>query len=106
VLAGEPAEFKQETFNEGRLSERMSLAPASHGLGLAAVGFSSGPVVEPQRSPSRYRRAAGKDHAFAGPSRPEPASRRVRAFAEAQTPGVPRIQRHYGNDLGLDGPIG
>ncbi len=38
VMAGNPAKFEQETFDEGRLAERISLAAASHGLG-AAVGW-------------------------------------------------------------------
>jgi nitroreductase len=41
VMAGNPAKFEQETFDEGRLAERISLAAASHGLG-AAVGWFSG----------------------------------------------------------------
>ena len=41
VMAGEPAKFEQETFDEGRLAERISLAAASHGLG-AAVGRFAG----------------------------------------------------------------
>ena len=40
VMAGNPAKFEQETFDEGRLAERISLA-ASHGLG-AAVGWFAG----------------------------------------------------------------
>ena len=41
VMAGDPAKFEQETFDEGRLAERISLAAASHGLG-AAVGWFTG----------------------------------------------------------------
>jgi nitroreductase len=41
VMAGNPAKFEQETFDEGRLAERISLAAASHGLG-AAVGWFAG----------------------------------------------------------------
>lgn len=41
VMAGDPAKFEQETFDEGRLAERISLAAASHGLG-AAVGWFAG----------------------------------------------------------------
>ena len=41
VMDGNPAKFEQETFDEGRLAERISLAAASHGLG-AAVGWFAG----------------------------------------------------------------
>jgi nitroreductase len=41
VMAGDPIKFEQETFDEGRLSERISLAAASYGLG-AAVGWFAG----------------------------------------------------------------
>ncbi len=41
VMAGNPAKFEQETFDEGRLAERISLAANSHGLG-AAVGWFAG----------------------------------------------------------------
>lgn len=41
VMAGNPAKVEQETFDEGRLAERISLAAASHGLG-AAVGWFAG----------------------------------------------------------------
>jgi hypothetical protein len=41
VMAGNPAKFEQETFDEGRMSERISLAAVSHGLG-AAVGWFAG----------------------------------------------------------------
>jgi nitroreductase len=41
VMEGNPAKFEQETFDEGRLAERISLAAASHGLG-AAVGWFAG----------------------------------------------------------------
>jgi nitroreductase len=41
VMKGDPAKFEQETFDEGRLAERISLAAASHGLG-AAVGWFAG----------------------------------------------------------------
>ena len=41
VMAGDLAKFEQETFDEGRLAERISLAAASHRLG-AAVGWFAG----------------------------------------------------------------
>ncbi len=41
VMAGDPAKFEQETFDEGRSAERISLAAAAHGLG-AAVGWFAG----------------------------------------------------------------
>ena len=41
VMAGDPDKLEQETFDEGRLAERISLAAASHGLG-SAVGWFAG----------------------------------------------------------------
>jgi nitroreductase len=41
VMAGDSTKFEQETFDEGHLAERISLAAASHGLG-AAVGWFPG----------------------------------------------------------------
>jgi nitroreductase len=38
VMDGEPDKLEQETFDEGRLAERISLAASSYGLG-AAVGW-------------------------------------------------------------------
>ena len=38
VMAGEPEFFEQETFDEGRLSERISLTSASYGV-ASAVGW-------------------------------------------------------------------
>ena len=39
VMAGEPGKLEQETFDEGRLAERIFLAAASHGLGGAVSWF-------------------------------------------------------------------
>jgi len=41
VMAGEPEFFEQETFDEGRLSERISLTAASYGVG-SSVGWFKG----------------------------------------------------------------
>lgn len=41
VMAGEPEKFEQETFDEGRLSERISLAAASHRM-ASSVGWFKG----------------------------------------------------------------
>ncbi len=41
VMAGEPKKFQQETFDEGRLAERISLAAASHGV-ASSVGWFKG----------------------------------------------------------------
>jgi nitroreductase len=41
VMAGEPEKFEQETFDEGRLSERISLAAASYGV-ASSVGWFKG----------------------------------------------------------------
>ena len=40
-MAGDPDKLEQETIDEGRLAERISLAAASHGLG-SAVGWFRG----------------------------------------------------------------
>jgi nitroreductase len=42
VMAGEPEKFQQETFDEGRLAERISLAAASHGVGSSVGWFKGG----------------------------------------------------------------
>ncbi len=41
VMAGNPAKFEQETFDEGRLAERISLAATSPELGAAVGWFAS-----------------------------------------------------------------
>jgi nitroreductase len=41
VMAGEPEFFEQETFDEGRLSERISLTAASYGV-ASSVGWFKG----------------------------------------------------------------
>jgi nitroreductase len=46
VMAGEPALVAQETYDEGRLSERIMLAAAAHGLGSCIGWFAgSGPAL-------------------------------------------------------------
>ena len=46
VMAGEPDFVAQETFDEGRLSERIMLAAAAHGLGSCIGWFAgSGPAA-------------------------------------------------------------
>jgi len=42
VMAGDPSQSEQETFDEGRLSERIMLAAAAHGVG-SCVGWFRGP---------------------------------------------------------------
>lgn len=42
VMAGEPEKFQQETFDEGRLAERISLAAASHGVASSVGWFKGG----------------------------------------------------------------
>ena len=49
VMAGEPGKLEQETFDEGRLAERISLAAASHGLGSAVGWFAGGGKAEAKR---------------------------------------------------------
>lgn len=49
VMAGDPDKFEQETFDEGRLAERISLAAASHGLGSAVGWFAGGGREETKR---------------------------------------------------------
>jgi nitroreductase len=41
VMDGDPTQVEQETFDEGRLSERLQLAAQAHGLG-SAVGWFKG----------------------------------------------------------------
>jgi nitroreductase len=41
VMAGEPGRFEHETYDEGRLSERIMLAAAAHGVG-SSIGWFSG----------------------------------------------------------------
>ena len=41
VMAGEPGQVAQETFDEGRLSERMMLAAAAYGVG-SSIGWFKG----------------------------------------------------------------
>jgi hypothetical protein len=42
VMAGEPEKFQQETVDEGRLAERISLAAASHGVASSIGWFKAG----------------------------------------------------------------
>ena len=42
VMAGEPGKSEQETFDEGRLSERISLAAAAHGVASSVGWFKGG----------------------------------------------------------------
>ena len=49
VMAGDPDKIEQETFDEGRLAERISLAAASHGLGSAVGWFAGGGREEAKR---------------------------------------------------------
>ena len=50
VMAGNPDKLEQETFDEGRLAERISLAAASHGLGSAVGWFAGGGREEAKRT--------------------------------------------------------
>ena len=45
VMAGEAARVEHETYDEGRLSERIMLAAAAHGLG-SCVGWVRGPTED------------------------------------------------------------
>jgi nitroreductase len=45
VMAGEVARVEHETYDEGRLSERIMLAAAAHGLG-SCVGWVRGPTED------------------------------------------------------------
>ena len=49
VMAGDPGKLEQETFDEGRLAERISLVAASHGLGAAVGWFAGGGRAEAKR---------------------------------------------------------
>lgn len=42
VMAGEPGKSEQETFDEGRLSERISPAAAAHGVASSVGWFKGG----------------------------------------------------------------
>lgn len=42
VMAGEPGKSEQETFDEGRLAERVSLAAAAHGVASSVGWFKGG----------------------------------------------------------------
>jgi nitroreductase len=49
IMAGDPASVGQETYDEGRLSERIMLAAAAHGLGSCIGWFAgSGPAAAKQ----------------------------------------------------------
>ena len=54
VMAGEPEFFEQETFDEGRLSERISLTAASYGV-ASSVGWFKGQGRERPRRSWGYR---------------------------------------------------
>jgi nitroreductase len=49
VMAGEPDQVPQETFDEGRLSERISLAAAAHGVG-SSIGWFNASGVDAARA--------------------------------------------------------
>jgi nitroreductase len=42
VMAGDPSQVAQETYDEGRLSERIMLAAAAHGIGSSIGWFAGG----------------------------------------------------------------
>jgi nitroreductase len=66
VMAGEPEKFQQETFDEGRLAERISLAAASHGVASSVGWFKGGWSGEGQEDPWDTIRAVGEDGSLPG----------------------------------------
>jgi nitroreductase len=83
VMAGEPDRVEQETFDEGRLSERILLAAAAHGVG-GSIGWFSGsgrPVAKdllgiPQERLVRTALSLGYPDEAAQRARPKPAQAR------------------------------
>ncbi|HEX6484076.1 MAG TPA: nitroreductase family protein [Ktedonobacteraceae bacterium] len=49
VMAGDRGQIEQETFDEGRLSERIMLAAAAHGVGSSVGWFKGRGVAEAKR---------------------------------------------------------
>jgi nitroreductase len=57
VMVGDPGFVAQETYDEGRLSERIMLAAAAHGLGSCIGWFAgSGPAAAKDILPVRQTR--------------------------------------------------
>ncbi len=104
VMKGDPAKFEQETFDEGRLAERISLAAASHGLG-AAVGWFAG---EGRGDAKRIlgipderlvRTALSLGHPAQNPPRGKS------ALPQGRKPLVDLVyEEHYGEESGLERP--
>ena len=66
VMAGEPEFFEQETFDEGRLSERISLTAASYGVASAAGLVQGAGPGKGQGDPRDSAVQAGEDGALFG----------------------------------------
>jgi nitroreductase len=104
VMVGNPAKFEQETFDEGRLAERISLAAASHGLG-AAVGWFVG---EGRGAAKRILRIPDERLVRTALSVGHPAQNLPRgksALPQGRKPLADLVyEEHYVDDLGLDRP--
>lgn len=104
VMAGNPAKFEQETFDEGRLAERISLAAASHGLG-AAVGWFAG---EGRRAAKRIlgipdERLVTTALSLGHPLQNPPCGKS--ALPQGRKPLADIVyEEHYGDDSDLDRP--
>ena len=66
VMAGEPEFFEQETFDEGRLSERISLTAASYGVASSVGWFKGAGPGKGQGDPGDTAVQAGEDGALFG----------------------------------------
>lgn len=104
VMKGDPAKFEQETFDEGRLAERISLAAASHGLG-AAVGWFAG---ERRGAAKRILRIPDERLVRTALSLGYPAqkpSRGKSALPQGRKPLADLVyEEHYGDGSGLERP--
>jgi nitroreductase len=102
VMAGDPAKFEQETFDEGRLAERISLAAASHGLGTAVGWFAGEGRVAAKRllgipEERLTRTALSLGHPAQNPPRGKS------ALPQGRKPLADLVhEEHYGDDYGLD----
>ena len=89
VMAGEAARVEHETYDEGRLSERIMLAAAAHGLG-SCVGWVRGPTEDgvkailgiPAERRARTLISIGEPDEVAHRDRPRPDRPPRRPFSE------------------------
>ena len=102
VMARNPAKFEQETFDEGRVAERISLAAASHGV-EAAVGWFAG---EGRAAAKRILGAPNERLVRTALSLGHPAQSLPHgksALPQGRKPLADLVyEEHYGDDSGLD----